>query len=75
MVGNDNSGREDAMGWHSCGTINDNEERVAEFCLNNKCIIGGTVFSHRDTTLARSRTEDARRQNTQLKLPKTAKAR
>ena len=47
-VGNDNTGREDAMGQHGCGTINDNGERLVEFCLSNRCIIGGTIFPHRD---------------------------
>ena len=47
-VGNDNSGREDTMGRHGCGTINDNGERLVEFCLSNRCIIGGTIFPHRD---------------------------
>ena len=47
-VGNDNSGREDAMGRHGCGTINGNGERLVEFCLSNRCIIGGTIFPHRE---------------------------
>ena len=36
------------MGWHGCGTISDNREGLVEFCLSNRCIIGGTVFPHRD---------------------------
>lgn len=28
--------------------MNDNGERLVEFCLSNRCIIGGTVFPHRD---------------------------
>ena len=47
-VGNDNIGREDAMGRHGCGTINDNGERLVDFCINNRCKIGGTIFPHRD---------------------------
>ena len=47
-VGNDNSGTEDAIGRHGCGTINDNGERLVEFCLSNRCIIGGNIFPHRD---------------------------
>ena len=43
-VGNDNTGREDAMGRHGCGTINDNRERLVEFCLSNRCITDETVF-------------------------------
>jgi len=47
-VGIDNIGGEDAMGQHSCRTINDNLERLVEYCLNNSCMIGGTIFHHRD---------------------------
>ena len=47
-VGNNNSGREDTMRQHGCGTINDNGERLVEFCHSNRCIIGGTIFPHRD---------------------------
>ena len=36
------------MGRHGCGTINNNGERLVEFCLSNRCIIGGTIFPHRD---------------------------
>ena len=36
------------MGRHGCGTINDNGERLVEFCLSNRCIIGGTIFPHGD---------------------------
>ena len=47
-VGEDNTEREEAMGKHGCGTISDNGERLVDFCLNNSCIIGGTVFPHKD---------------------------
>ena len=47
-VGNTNSSTEDAIGRHGCGTINDNGERLVEFCLSNRCIIGGNIFPHRD---------------------------
>ena len=46
-VGSDNIGSEDAMGRHGCGIIKDNEERLVEFCLNNNCRIGDTIFPHR----------------------------
>ena len=47
-VGADNTDREKAMGRHGCGTINDNGERLVNFCLNSSCVIGGTIFPHRD---------------------------
>ena len=47
-VCSDNSNCETAMGKHGCGSINDNGERLADFCLNNNCIIGGTIFPHKN---------------------------
>ena len=46
-VGLDNSNCEAAVGKHGCGSINDNGERLVDFCLNNNCIIGGTIFPHK----------------------------
>ena len=46
-VGADNTGRERAMGKHGCGVINENGERLVDFCLNNNCVIGGTIFPHK----------------------------
>ena len=31
-----------------CGTINNNGERLVNFCLNNSYAIGGTIFQHKD---------------------------
>ena len=39
---------ERAMGSQCCGTINNNSERLVNFCLNNNCAIGGTIFQHQD---------------------------
>ena len=39
--------RESAMGSQGCGTINNNGERLVYFCLNNNCVIGGTIFQHK----------------------------
>lgn len=46
-VGDDNTDCERAMGRHRCGGMNDNGERLVDFCLNNNCVIGGTIFPHR----------------------------
>ena len=32
----------------ACGTMNDNGKRLVEFCLENNCAIGGTIFPHKD---------------------------
>ena len=46
-VGSDNTWREHVMGKHGIGTINDNGERLADFCEENNLLIGGTLFQHK----------------------------
>jgi len=36
------------MGKHGSGSINDNGERLVDFCSNNNCIIWGTIFPHKN---------------------------
>ena len=47
-VGSDNTDRERAMGSQGCGTINNNGERLVNFCLNNNCAIDGIILQHKD---------------------------
>ena len=47
-VGEDNRGYERIMGRHGIEGINDNGERLCEFCDMNELIITGTWFPHRD---------------------------
>ncbi|PVD24386.1 hypothetical protein C0Q70_14868 [Pomacea canaliculata] len=47
-VGSDNTCREHVMGKHGIGTINDNGERLADFCEENNLLIGATLFQHKD---------------------------
>ena len=47
-VGADNTDCDRAMGKHGCGVMNDNGERLIGFCLENNCVIGGTIFPHRN---------------------------
>ena len=47
MLGLDNADRERAMDSQGCATINNNGERLVNFCLNNNCEIGGTIFQHK----------------------------
>ena len=46
-VGADNSGSDRVMGRHGSGIINENGERLVEFCTTNNLVIGGTLFPHR----------------------------
>uniref|UniRef100_A0A3B1KAX6 Endonuclease/exonuclease/phosphatase domain-containing protein n=1 Tax=Astyanax mexicanus TaxID=7994 RepID=A0A3B1KAX6_ASTMX len=46
-VGADNTDCERAMGKHGCGVMNDNGERLVDFCMTNNYVIGGTIFPHK----------------------------
>lgn len=47
-VGNNNNNCERTLGKHGVGTRNDNGEILLELCLQNKLIIGGNIFPHKD---------------------------
>ena len=47
-VGRDNTGREDHMGKHGCGEMNENGELFTDFCGLNGLVIGGTIFPHKE---------------------------
>lgn len=47
-VGTDNLNYEREMGKHGCGERNNNGERLADFCISNSLIIGGTIFPHKN---------------------------
>jgi hypothetical protein len=47
-VGRDNTGREDHMGKHGSGEMNENGELFADFCGLNGLVIGGTIFPHKE---------------------------
>lgn len=47
-IGNENTGRESCMGKHGLGVMNDNGCRFADFCTENRLLIGGTIFPHKD---------------------------
>ena len=54
---------ERAMGKHGCGVMNDNGERLVDFCLNNNYVIGGTIFAHRDIHKLTWKSPDGRTSN------------
>ena len=47
-VGGDNSGSDRVMGRHGSSIINENGERLVEFCTINNLVMGGTPFPHRE---------------------------
>lgn len=47
-VGSKNKGRENIMGKHGIGVMNDNGERLTSFCQENRLLIGGTISQHKD---------------------------
>ena len=47
-VGKDNCHFERTMGTNGCGIMNENGERLAEFCNTNNYVIGGTLFPHKE---------------------------
>jgi len=62
-VGSENSKCERAMGEHGCGVMNDNGERLVDFCLNNDYVIGDTIFAHRDIHKLTWKSPDGRTSN------------
>ena len=40
-VGDDNLGVERTIGRHGCGTINNNVERLVDFCAASNLVMGG----------------------------------
>lgn len=47
-VGRDTIGREDHMGKHCCGEMNENGELFADFCGLNGLVIASTIFPHKE---------------------------
>ena len=48
-VGEDNTGRERAMGTQCFGCANNNGERLTDLCVESRLVIVGTLFMHRDS--------------------------
>ena len=47
-IGKDNTGRERIMGREGLGTMNENGEMFAEFCVFNDLVIGACMFQHKN---------------------------
>ena len=62
-TGSDNTDRERSMGREGCGIINDNGEKCVNFCHNNNCVIGGTIFQYKQTHKLTWKSPDGRTVN------------
>ena len=62
-VGNNNTNREEIMGKFGIGIMNDNGERLCDFCSANGFIITGTIFPHKDIHKLTWRSPDGRTVN------------
>ena len=47
-MGTDNINIEQVIGKHGYGIRNENGEHLIDFCLTKRCVIGGTVFPHKN---------------------------
>jgi endonuclease/exonuclease/phosphatase family metal-dependent hydrolase len=45
-LGAENEGLEHIMGKHGIGEINENGQKIVDFCADNDLVIGGTIFPH-----------------------------
>ena len=59
-VGEDNTGKERAMGTKGFGCANNNGERLSDLCVESRLVIGGTLFMHRDIHKTAWRSPDQR---------------
>uniref|UniRef100_A0A0L8GUQ3 Endonuclease/exonuclease/phosphatase domain-containing protein n=1 Tax=Octopus bimaculoides TaxID=37653 RepID=A0A0L8GUQ3_OCTBM len=62
-VGNINLGYEAIMGKRGLGSMNANGQLFADFWANNKLVIGGTLFLHKDLHKATWISPDLKTQN------------
>ena len=62
-VGNNNTNRKELIGKFGIGIMNDNEERLCDFCSANGFIISGTIFPYKDIHKLTWRSPDGRTVN------------
>ena len=59
-VGEDNTGKETAIGTQGFGCANNNGERLSNLCAESRLVTGGTLFMHRDIHKTTWRSPDQR---------------
>ena len=62
-VGEDNTSREEVIGRHGVGIINDNGERLCDICSTNGFIVTGTIFPHKEIHKTTWKSPDGRTLN------------
>ena len=62
-VGNNDTNRKELIGKFGIGIMNDNGERLCDFCNANGFIITGTIFPHKDIRKLTWRSPDGRTVN------------
>lgn len=63
QVGQDNYGLEEIMGTHALGVMNDNGERMTDFCAEHRLVVGGSIFPHKNIHKLTWSSPDGRTQN------------
>ena len=59
-VGNNNKNRGEVMGRFGVGIMNDNGERLCDFCSANGLVVAGTIFPHKEIHKLTWRSPDGR---------------
>ena len=54
-IGNDNKGYEDILGKSGVGVLNDNGQRLIDFCQLNDLVIGGSAQGHSQSHVDRTK--------------------
>ena len=62
-VGKDNKSREEVIGKHGVGNINNNGERLCDFCSTNGFVVTGTLFPHKEIHKTTLKSPDGRMLN------------
>ena len=62
-VGKDNKNREEVIGKHGVGNMNNNGERLCDFCSANGFVVTRTLFPHKEIHKTTLKSPDGRMLN------------